>query len=50
MSAELQRIGWVSHILIVIIFMDNFYFFKASGAHGADQLCLQQSPGNSTRP
>ena len=50
LGAELQRVGWVGHILVVIIFMDNLYFFKASGAHGADQLCIQQSPGNSTRP
>ncbi len=50
LCAELHCVRWVGYVFVVVVFMDNLLIFKACGPHGANELCIQQSAGNSTRP
>lgn len=51
LCAKLQCAGGVGHIHKEIqVFVDNLDIFKTSRSHGADQVCIQQTAGNSTRP
>ncbi len=48
--AKLLGIGGVGHVYVGVVLGDDFHGLKTGSAHGADELCFQQSASNSTRP
>lgn len=50
LRAEVQRVRGIGRVHITVVLVDDIAFFKTSRAHGAEQLCIQQSAGNSARP
>jgi len=51
LRAIFESVGRIGHTFVeILVSVDDLYFFEPGVAHRADQLCIQQSTGNSTRP
>ena len=50
LRAEVQGVRGVGRVHVTVVLVDDLPVLKTSRAHGAEQLCIQQSAGNSARP